>query len=87
MLIPQYSIRWLLGMMAVSAIVFSIFAVALSGSYWAIGVTMGILSLVAVFVVHFALFSLVGTVAPMLDRRRRSRPCVNEPASVPETRE
>ena len=63
MLIPQYTIRWLLAVMAACAVVFSIFVLAVRGSPWARGVAQGvsvaILSLVIVLLVHAFVFTLL----------------------------
>ncbi len=59
MLIPQYSIRWLLALTAACAAVFSIFALGLRGSQWAQGVSIGIVSLVVVLLVGAGLFALL----------------------------
>lgn len=76
MLIPQYTIRWLLAVMAACAVVFSIFALAVRGSPWARGVAQGvsvaILSLVVVLLIHafvFAVLWVFSVVTPQILRR------------------
>jgi hypothetical protein len=59
MLIPQYSLRWLLGVMTGSAVVFSIFAMGLRGNLWAAGGSVAILAVVVAALVHVGLFVLV----------------------------
>jgi hypothetical protein len=59
MLIPQYTIRWMLGLMTVCAVVFSIFAAAMRGNQAAIGVSLAILALVVLLLVHAGMFGLV----------------------------
>jgi hypothetical protein len=59
MLIPQFSIRWLLGLTAVCAVVFSVFSLALQGSFWAVGLSAAILSLGAAMIAYAAMFTLV----------------------------
>ena len=59
MLIPQYTIRWLLAVMAACAVVFSIFALAVRGSPWARGVSVAILSLVVVLLIHAFVFAVL----------------------------
>jgi hypothetical protein len=59
MLIPQYTIRWMLGLMTVCAVVFSIFAAAMRGNQAAIGVSVAILALVVLLLVHAGMFGLV----------------------------
>ena len=58
-LIPQFSIRWALGLMAGCAGIFSIFALAIRGYEWAAGVSIGILSLVLVMTIYALLFGAV----------------------------
>ncbi len=69
-LIPQFSIRWLLGLTTVCAVIFSIIGAAVRGHYWTAGVSVAIVSLVVVFVVHALFFALVsvftvGSSSPM----------------------
>ncbi len=65
-LIPQYSLRWLLIVTAACGVVFSIFGVAAreyDATYkqgcWATGVSIAILSLVCVLLIHAAVFGAV----------------------------
>ena len=60
MLIPQFSIRWLLAVTAVCAGIFSIFGLALRGSSWAAGVSIGIVSAVVLLLVYALTFAVVG---------------------------
>lgn len=69
MLIPQFSIRWLLGLTVVCAVIFSIVGLAVRGSRWAMGVSIGIGSLVLLMAVYAGMFFLVW-VFSMLKRRR-----------------
>jgi len=59
MLIPQFSIRWLLALTAVCAVIFSIVGLAVRGSEWAAGVSIGIGSLVILGMVYGTLFAVV----------------------------
>ena len=59
MLIPQYSIRWLLMLTAACAAVFSVFGLAVRGSPWAQGVSIAVVALVVVLLVHALLFTLL----------------------------
>ena len=59
MLIPQYSIRWLLVLTTACGVVFSIFALAVRGDEWALGVSIGIVSLVVVLLIHAFVFTLL----------------------------
>jgi hypothetical protein len=61
MLIPQFSIRWLLALMTVCAVVFSIVGLAARGHAWAAGVSVGIGALVVLAFVYGSLFAVVWT--------------------------
>lgn len=58
-LIPQFSIRWLLIVTAACAVVFSVFGLAVRGHHWAAGVSIAIVALVVALLVHAAVFGLV----------------------------
>jgi hypothetical protein len=72
MLIPQFSIRWLLGVTALAAVVFSIVAAGLRGHLWAVGVSVGIFAAIAALVVYALLFAAVWAVSllPIASRER-----------------
>jgi len=73
MLIPQFSLRWLLGLTAVCAVVFSIVGLAVQGSRWAAAVSIGIGSLVVLVMVYGLVFALVwvfSVATSSLGRRR-----------------
>jgi hypothetical protein len=74
MLVPQFSIRWLFALTAVCAVIFSVFGLAVRGSPWAVGVSVGIVSLVILATTYAAVFGLVWTfsVVPGWLGRRRS---------------
>jgi hypothetical protein len=57
--IPQFTIRWMLGLMTVWAVIFSIVALAMRGHYWALAITVGVGALVLFMIVGASLFSLV----------------------------
>jgi len=48
MLIPRYSLRWLLGLITFSAVVSLVLSYAVRGAPWAVGVAAGLWSLVLV---------------------------------------
>ena len=56
MLIPRYSLRWLLGLMTFSAGVSLVLSYAIRGAPWAIGVASGLWSLVIVALAYVAAF-------------------------------
>lgn len=59
MLIPQFTLRWLLGLVAVCAVVFSVFGLAVRGHGWAGAMSIAILGLVAAVTVYAVMFCLV----------------------------
>ena len=59
MLIPQFSLRWLLALTTACAVAFSIFGLAVRGSPWAQGVSIAIVALAVVLMVHAFLFTLL----------------------------
>lgn len=74
MLIPQFSIRWLLALTAVCAVIFSIVGLAIRGNAWAAGVSIGIGSLVVLGLVYGALFAMVWVFSVVTSfRGRRAR--------------
>jgi hypothetical protein len=74
MLLPQFSLRWMFGIMTGCAAVSAVFALALRGSGVATAVSVAILALVAVLLVHVTLFALLwaisGFVSPMAPPRQ-----------------
>ncbi|MEE8452286.1 MAG: hypothetical protein V3R99_10240 [Thermoguttaceae bacterium] len=80
MLIPQFSIRWLLALTVVCAGVFSILQAALGGSHWATGVSIAIGSAVVLLLAYAATFALVWLISLVSVRPRRRRP---EPGQSP----
>jgi hypothetical protein len=73
MLIPQFSIRWMLAATLALALVSSMFALALQGYQWAVGISIGIFALMlttAVWVVLFGLLWAATLWSPWLRRRR-----------------
>ena len=75
MLIPQYTIRWLLLMMAGCAVVFSIFGFAARGNTAALGVSLAIGALAVVLLTHAAGFGLVWLFA-VVTAPLRGRPAI-----------
>ena len=58
-LIPQFSVRWLLGVTAAVAVFFSIVALGARGQAWAAAVAMAVLSLVVAMLVYAVGFGVV----------------------------
>lgn len=59
MLIPQFSIRWLFGTTALTAIVCAIVAWGLAGSRWALAVSVGFGSAVLFLLVYALFFAVI----------------------------
>lgn len=70
-LIPQYSIRWLLAVTAGCAVVFSVLGLAARGDRWAMGVSIGVGSLVVLMGVYAMMFGVVWVFSLWADRKRR----------------
>ena len=60
-LIPQYSLRWLLALPALFAVILPFFGLAVAGKQWAAGISIAIVSLAIVLLVHAAVFGVVWT--------------------------
>ena len=74
MLIPRYSLRWLLGLMTFSAGVSLILAYAVRGQAWAIGVTSALWSLAVVGLFYVGAFLVAWLIAQALNARRGGLP-------------
>lgn len=72
MLVPQYSIRWLLALTAACGVVSSIFGLAVRGSHWAQAVSIAIIALVVVLLIHAFFFTLVWVFSVVTARSRRT---------------
>lgn len=89
MLIPQFSLRWLLGLTTACAAIFPIFAMAIRGNAWAAGVSIALLSLVLAGLVYGALFAAVwlfSCLTPSLARPTRGAgrtPFASQPVGPP----
>ncbi|NQU24618.1 MAG: hypothetical protein HQ567_25325 [Candidatus Nealsonbacteria bacterium] len=59
MLIPQFTIRWLLVLTAVCGVAFSLFGLAVQGKPWAIGVSVGIGVVAIALLVQAGAFAVV----------------------------
>jgi hypothetical protein len=79
MLIPQFSLRWMLAAITLLAVVFLVASRAVQGSAWAVGVTAAVLMLAVVMLVHGGLFFLIWLVS--LNSARRQRAAMAVPAT------
>lgn len=73
MLIPQFSLRWVLAAMTVLAVVSLFLGQAARGQPWAVGVSAAVVMLAAVGVVHGLLFFVVWAFSVIFSRRRKPR--------------
>jgi hypothetical protein len=71
MLIPRFSIRWLLGLTTISAGVSLVLSYAVRGQAWAIGVTAGLWSLVIVALSYIGAFLVAWLIAQSAAAGRR----------------
>lgn len=69
MLIPQFSLRWVLGVTAVCGVLSLVAAMALRGSAWAMAITIGAASLTATLVLHGFMFFIVWLFSVIFARR------------------
>ena len=74
MFIRQFSVRWLLLITAGCAVVSMVIALAVAGQLWATCVVGGLLSMIAVAIVHALLFGLLQIASAMLARRQLNSP-------------
>ncbi len=78
MLIPQFTIRWLLALTAVCALLSLIVARAIAGSGWAVGISAALVALVGIVLVHLLFYAgiwLIGYLFPVVsgDKLRSQR--------------
>lgn len=69
MLIPQFSLRWLLGATTLVAVLCAIVAWGLTGQRWAIAVSIGLASLVLLMAVYALFFTAIWGLSLLLSRR------------------
>ncbi|HUY31985.1 MAG TPA: hypothetical protein VMV69_04330 [Pirellulales bacterium] len=74
MLIPQFSLRWVLAVTAACAVFSLILASALRGSPWAIALSVGVASLVVMLAFHGAVFFGVWLFSLLVPDRRAAGP-------------
>ncbi|HEX3870290.1 MAG TPA: hypothetical protein VHV77_07640 [Pirellulales bacterium] len=59
MLIPRFSVRFMLLLTAMSAVLFLVMSWAIAGVGWAVGATMAVVMLTVIAAVHAGLFAIV----------------------------
>lgn len=72
MLIPRFSIRWLLGLTTASGVFFYLVMLATRGQAWAIAISVAVASLLATAFLQITVFGLAWLVTSWLQRFRRS---------------
>ena len=65
MLIPRFTIRWLLGLTAVCSVFFLVLASALRGQFWATALSIAIASAVVAFLCYAAFFGVAYALASL----------------------
>ena len=58
MLIPRFTIRWLLGLTAICSVFFLVLASAIRGQLWAIALSIAVASAVVAFLCYAAFFGV-----------------------------
>jgi hypothetical protein len=74
MLIPRYSLRWLLGLTTFSALISLVLSFAVKGQAWAIGVASGLWTAVIAALFYVAAFLAAWFLAQFVTATRRSSP-------------
>jgi len=74
MLIPRFSVRWLMLLTTVCAVFFLVMRYAALGRFWAIGLVATVSTLVLAMLVYGLLFSLAFVLAGLLRMVRPSSP-------------
>jgi hypothetical protein len=75
MLIPRFTIRWLLLLMTVSSFFFFILSFAVSGQAWAIAVSLSVGSVLLAFLCYAAVFGSAALIASVQARMRPAARC------------
>ena len=75
MLIPRFTIRWLLLLMTVSSLFFFILSFAVRGQAWAIAVSLSVGSLLLAFLGYGIVFGLAALIASMQALMRPAPRC------------
>ena len=74
MLIPRFTIRWLLLLTTVSAVFFLVVTCAVRGDAWAVSISLGVVSLAVAFLVYGAFFGAAWLVASVVGLFREGSP-------------
>ena len=74
MLIPRFSLRWLLLLTTVCAVFFLIVRMAGQGQHWAVGIVTGVTALALAMLVYGVFFSLAFVLTGLIRRVRPGSP-------------
>ena len=75
MLIPRFTLRWMLFVLSVSGVFFLFLSLAVKGQAWAIGVSTAIATMLGILVVHMTFFGAAWVLASLLGfARPRQQP-------------
>jgi hypothetical protein len=85
MLLPRFTIRTLLVICTLFAVVFVMVGTAYRGQYWAWGVTFGLVSLIVAALVHAAWFGIVSLLARLMSPRPKLVQAPTTTASAPDS--
>jgi hypothetical protein len=66
MLIPRFSIRWLLGLTALAAVFLVIIRFAIASNVWALAVSVAVLTAAMLFVIYSVAFAFAMTLTRMV---------------------
>lgn len=58
MLIPRFTVRWLLALMAVCALLAFVISLAVGGQLWAMAMSLAVVSVLVVLILHASIFCL-----------------------------
>jgi hypothetical protein len=83
MLIPRFTIRWLLALMTVASVFFLVVSLAVQGKTWAIALSITVASLGAAFLMYAVFFGLAYAMASTGSAFRQS-PVVGTPFATAE---
>jgi hypothetical protein len=83
MLVPRFTIRWLLLLTTVSAVFFLVVTHAVRGDAWAVAVSLAVANLMVAFLVYGAVFGTAWLVASA-PRRAGGRSATGTPSATAE---
>ena len=83
MLLPRFTLRTILAVVTVCALLFVVVGMAARGQTWAWGVVIGILSLLVTALVHAAWFGMVWMFAQIPTRNATERVSTGPAVAVP----